>query len=475
MLEQPSHEVVLGQLRLEPAQREAITQILTAHEAIKPEWTCATVEALAVVRRTVLNPEQARQLDALLAPAPRALAPRVIVWARDHRLLPEAYLFGFLHVWKLSQARTAFFNGEVRHDGWRTFFPFAFLVKTPLALFGVALLAAAAVWRHSDRAVWWRATLPLWALTAVYWIAAIFSHLNIGHRHLLPIYPPLFILCGCAMAWLVPAARRGPAWLLAGLVAAHLLETFTRFPHYLAYFNGLIHPTRAYLSLIDSSLDWGQDLPGLARYIREKKPAEPLHLAFFGIGQPEFHGIAAKKIYGFPGYDRGRSPPLMLLVGAAPAESDPAVVKFRQEHPVYDPALLFGTNVGDAPAAVLLKRAEALRLGGGTCFVSATLLQPVMLPLAHGSWSPAHEATYQRLRATVAPLLSDDPATRGQGMAAINAFEWLTILDHYDQFRFARLTAFLRQRAPDDNINYTILVYRLSDADIARFVDGPPP
>jgi hypothetical protein len=48
-------------------------------------------------------------------------------------------------------------------------------------------------------------------------------------------------------------------------------------------------------------------------------------------------------------------------------------------------------------------------------------------------------------------------------------------LKYYEMCRFARLTAYLRQREPDDNVNYSILVYRLTEADLARALDGPPP
>jgi hypothetical protein len=40
--------------------------------------------------------------------------------------------------------------------------------------------------------------------------------------------------------------------------------------------------------------------------------------------------------------------------------------------------------------------------------------------------------------------------------------------------RFARLTSYLRGREPDDEIGYSILVYRLTDADLAEALDGPP-
>ena len=58
-------------------------------------------------------------------------------------------------------------------------------------------------------------TAPLVVLFVVYWATSITSHLNIGHRHILPTYPVLFIAAGALGTWLV--SRR--ALLVAAVVA----------------------------------------------------------------------------------------------------------------------------------------------------------------------------------------------------------------------------------------------------------------
>src|SRR5204863_4130778 len=145
-------------------------------------------------------------------------------------------------------------------------FPFTFLVKTPLAflaIVGIVLGATWALWRKRLGTTWEMIypMLPLGVLLAVYWSVAIASHLNIGHRHLLPIYPPLFVLCGAAGAWFTDGAALATfglvtqvrmRWALSGLTGLLALETAWRFPNYLAYFNGLVRPAQAYRHLIDS-------------------------------------------------------------------------------------------------------------------------------------------------------------------------------------------------------------------------------
>src|SRR5439155_13724202 len=129
---------------------------------------------------------------------------------------------------------------------------------------------------------------PLLVLLGVYWAAALVSHLNIGHRHLLPIYPPLFILAGGAL----PRLR-------VPLAALAVAEGLLAWPHYLAYFNPIAGGARnGYRHLVDSSLDWGQDLPGLQRH-------HPAYLAYFGTGSPRYYGIVASLLPSFIGVPPG--------------------------------------------------------------------------------------------------------------------------------------------------------------------------
>jgi hypothetical protein len=114
-----------------------------------------------------------------------------------------------------------------------------------------------------------------------------------------------------------------------------------------------------------------------------------------------------------------------------------------------------------------------LRLAGGTYFISATMLQPVTSDI-FGDWNWSYEASYQRYYRLVKPLLGDDEKLRMAALQGRPLRQWQEILNSFDAARFARLTAYLRRREPDDNVNFSILVYKLTDADIARALDGPP-
>ena len=155
-------------------------------------------------------------------------------------------------------------------------------------------------------------TSPLWVLFGFYWAAAIFSHLNIGHRHILPTYPPLFVLCGVAVSWLgawpgvrgerkrhYPTFARAAGIALCAAVALLAIEVCYRFPHYLAYFNGVVRPAQAYRHLVDSSLDWGQDLPGVRRYIETRHLSGPIYLSYYGFASPVYYHVPAIQSYSF--------------------------------------------------------------------------------------------------------------------------------------------------------------------------------
>ena len=509
VLEKPPPLDLLNRLGLRPEQLSQVAPILDANGVQSNEWTPEMVAAFQSLRQQLLSAADWRRLETAMAAPPTRLVPRVADFLRRHRLLPEAFVYGYAYIWENSQTRLAFLNGEVNVGGWRSFFPYAFLVTTPLAVFAVMLLAlvgTAMRWLAPQRRSWRRidvppdtsvvqtwgqaayASLPLWTLWAFYWAVAITGHIDIGHRHILPTYPPLFVLCGAAAVGVEAgfgargrqaAPRRwwsGRIFAVALVlsVAALAVEVGGSFPNYLSYFNPLAGgPAHGYRHLVDSSLDWGQDLTGVKRYLDRHQVASPVYFAYFGTGSPDWYGIQAQALCSKPGLGQ-RVPPLFRLEDLPGGDVALALAEIRRQHPDYD---LVGTAATDrGTCAVLVEKTSALRLAGGTYLISATLLQPFRSSFEGGvgPWNQRYESGYQGLRQAVAPLLTGDETTRAAALHARSPDDWTHLMTVYEHLRFARLTAFLRQREPDDNINFSILVYRLSDADLARALDGPP-
>jgi 4-amino-4-deoxy-L-arabinose transferase-like glycosyltransferase len=493
VLGKPVPRNLLDQITLSPAQREQVDQIFTRDRADKKTWSVASLRALDDIRAGVLTKEQAVRLQQLLEAPPAGFVPRVLETLSHYRLLPEAYIYGFASTWHGSLERPAFLNGEFSLVGWRTFFPYTFLVKTPLPVFLIIVIAIAAVAHRLRRedglsrfVEGFYETLPLWVLLAVYWTAAISSNINIGHRHILPTYPPLFILCGAAGYWFeVPIPNRRtsrPRYSLARLACGVLALAFLvlateiahRFPHYLAYFNGIVTPAEAYRHLVDSSLDWGQDLPQVRDYVESKNPARPVYLSYFGVSSPAYYQTPAVLGYSFS--NRYRRAPVQTL--AFPADqADALLYDFFRREPEYDERLFEKGRQGDKVLVAVVKKASALRLTAGTYIVSATLLQPVTRPQrgAFGPWNERLEKQYQMAVLSIKPLLSDNPEERRTALKQQTPQKWALIINTYEYLRFHRLAAFLRHRQPDDNIGYSMLVYHLTDSDLSTALDGPPP
>ena len=88
--------------------------------------------------------------------------------------------------------------------------------------------------------------------------------------------------------------------IAALLLGGQAVSAVGIYPHFLAYFSPIVGgPAQGYQHLVDSSLDWGQDLPGLKHWLdQNRRPGEPVYLSYFGTGEPDHYGIEA---VGLPG------------------------------------------------------------------------------------------------------------------------------------------------------------------------------
>jgi hypothetical protein len=243
-------------------------------------WAAYRFRYDAFVLQGVVPP---RAWDHILPAQP--LLRQAVLWARAVHLLPEAYLYGFSEQLSVSGHYPAFLMGEIRDGGWWYFFLVTFLLKTPLALLllvGGALARQRLAWREAPVR-----TAFLGLPVLVYFLLISASGWNIGHRHLLPIYPFLCVLVG----GLVPWAIQRPPWGKAALAAWYCAASLWIAPHYLAYFNELIGgPAQGYRYLVGSNLDWGQDLKGLKRYM-DAHGISRVWLSYFGTARPDYYGI----------------------------------------------------------------------------------------------------------------------------------------------------------------------------------------
>lgn len=179
-----------------------------------------------------------------------------------------------------------FLDGVLRSTGWGDYYLRALLYKVPegtLLLWAVALIATVVALR--SRAAWAEEGSLLLMAGVPFALMTFGTDINIGLRYVLPMFPYLYILCGK----LAPLAA-GRAWAKVGLLialAASAAGTLSAFPHFLAYFNWASGgPARGSEHLVDSNLDWGQDLIGLQEWAAKNAPGEKIGLAYFGQIHP---------------------------------------------------------------------------------------------------------------------------------------------------------------------------------------------
>lgn len=212
---------------------------------------------------------------------------RILVFA-----LPDSVAFPLLYNAAESAGKfhpfPFFLNGSCSYDGYWYYFFEAILIKTPLPLLIWSVFSLALLLRRGPA----RTTIILtvsWLPLLLYF--SLMNKLNLGLRHMLPLYPFLCIVAAAPIA----LAKRIPGRLLYGCVALllcwNLWGAIWIFPYHLAYFNELVGgPSNGYRYLVDSNLDWGQDLINL-------KPAmkslgiERIHLSYFGNADPLHYGI----------------------------------------------------------------------------------------------------------------------------------------------------------------------------------------
>jgi hypothetical protein len=185
-----------------------------------------------------------------------------------------------------------YLDGVLRSRSWWYYYLLALVYKVPegtwlLVLASFAVLAAST----RGRGHWFDEMMVLAIPAFVLFVMSIFTNINIGVRYVLPIFPYLFISAGKLAPWAIGIRHRAGrilAWtLIGGGLMATAASTLSVAPHYLAYFNtasgGM---ARGSDHLIDSNLDWGQDLVGLRRWLAANAPGERVGLAYFGQINP---------------------------------------------------------------------------------------------------------------------------------------------------------------------------------------------
>ncbi|MBN2492559.1 MAG: glycosyltransferase family 39 protein [Planctomycetes bacterium] len=269
----------------------------------------------AVLAERVVRERAAAGLRLAARPAASLAVATLLVYAALVMCLhggPQEALSGYRSVLEhVDRGHRTYLLGRSSTTGWWYYHPLVLLVKMPVPLLiGLLALPLAGIGRRGA------SRLAFLAIPALGWLLlAMASTVCLGYRHVL-LVPVCAAVAFGAHASAAPAGgrRRWQRPIIAVLVVWLAVGTFAAYPGYIAYFNdaarALAEPHRI---LIDSNLDWGQDLPALAAWLRAHGDP-PLTLLYFGRDDPARFGIRAHMI---PPYADPASIPTELLAVSA--------------------------------------------------------------------------------------------------------------------------------------------------------------
>lgn len=240
----------------------------------------------------------------LLSSSPMEFLSNLCVWMSDKPILRGLahYLLGLL----MATQRTAFgntvyFMNMVSASGWRYYFPAVYLLKMPLAfhiltlfslVFGCYLLIKKPFWVNTINRIkecvssnFLQFSMVVFLL--IYWGTSISGRLNIGVRHILPVFPFTYVLVSWTIVSIVNEIKKHNlkktvSYVVIVLLFWYAFSSLSSYPYYLSYFNeiggGL---ENGYKYVVDSNYDWGQDLKRLKEWVDEYN-IQKIKIDYFG-------------------------------------------------------------------------------------------------------------------------------------------------------------------------------------------------
>lgn len=238
-----------------------------------------------------LNPPLADYLKGLPS---RQDAHHLALLAHAH-LLPEAYIFGLANTKITEFADSSYFFGHIYRHGTWLYFPAAFVIKSTLPF--LLLLAVAFALITAGRLKQHRELFFLLIPPAFFFAVAMHSTMNIGQRHILPIYPFLYVLLAGGAAWLIQKNRQW-GYAIAVLLFWQIATSTRVAPAYMAYANEAWGgPSSLHKYLGDSNTDWGQQLKAAKKYL-DRRGIKNCWFAYFadGVVDTSYYGIPCKRL-----------------------------------------------------------------------------------------------------------------------------------------------------------------------------------
>lgn len=238
---------------------------------------------------------------------------------------PAYYIKGVIYViLHAENGHTAYLMGMMSKTGWRYYFPVAFILKNSIFLLLIigTLFFSKKYWKNLTQE-----EKIVWSAFVFYWLLAINSKANLGIRHLMPIYPMLFFLIAAEISKM---KNKKVYTFVIICTILYCISSLRFFPNYINYFSEIIgNSQNASKYLVDSNLDWGQDLPQIANFQRNNN-IDKIYLEYFWTGEEAiaYYGINYETINADSINNHG-----YFVIGASALRTDNRFIKFKNSEP----------------------------------------------------------------------------------------------------------------------------------------------
>jgi len=344
----------------------------------------------------------------------------ILHYINKYRLLPKAYTYDiYSFVTLFSNGRVSYFWNDVNMGNY-LYFPGLLLFKTPIPTLLLSILILPAFLFYltfnkfnsqlSDKKLFHILSLIVYVL--IYFTVSVLSKINLGLRHLLPIYPAFYILLGLTLYHYLNFKPFKYILILLSIWSIKDVVYYDK--QLLSYFNQFSNSNKDYIA-IDSSLDWGQDLPAVEKWInlnRNRLNTQNIYFSYFGNASLSSYNLPCKLLPQF-----------------------------------------FDNRVEIEPT-----------YGPGTYIISATMLHSLYSP-HKGKWIQEYENLYANNYNTLIKL--SKISGKNKNISLLSSPEARLA----DWLRFERLCAYLRCRKPDELISYSQYVYYLDSNDLQTALD----
>jgi 4-amino-4-deoxy-L-arabinose transferase-like glycosyltransferase len=273
------------------ARQLAIALIAISAMAVVILWGAYGFRYQARAEGRQMNPTLNEFVQGLSRPHEVRLLQTV---ARFH-LLPESYIYGLADVRIMSDFYTSFLLGKVYPHGVWFYFPVAFAIKSSLSFLLFLLITIWAILARRLTAA--REIIFLTVPPIFHLIIAMSAGMNIGVRHILPMYLFLSVLIGGA-SWTLIQRNRKWTYVVVALLIFQVFSTSRAYPAYIAYANELWGgPPHVHELLSDSNSDWGQQLHDVRRYLDQHNIKDCWFIYFAeGVVDASYYKIPCRQL-----------------------------------------------------------------------------------------------------------------------------------------------------------------------------------